>query len=315
MFRKIVSFFRLSRWVNLLMIALTMLMVKIFLIDPCYSIIGLYDYSPRIGFVLMVISTVFVAAGGNIINDYFDRAADAVNKPDRTLVGNVFTETETKMFYIVTTAIGLVCSIAASVIVSRWALCLIVIAEIGLLYFYSARYKSVPMFGNFIVSLSGAMVVVIVWLYDILFYMNDFVTFARIEPIMDYMCLFVFAYAGFAFVASMVREIVKDLQDCDGDRKCGCGTMPVRWGEGVAKGVAVAFTIILLGMVAWWQYVMNVMQAKAVVYALFTVDVLCVAMVMQIINARESKQYAVASAMAKIIMLVGISTMALFYYC
>lgn len=312
MFKKIVSFFRLSRWVNMLMIVLTMLLVKDCLIDPCYSIIGLYDYSPRAGFILMIISTVFVAAGGNIINDYFDRAADAINKPNKVLVGNVFTESETKLFYIVTTAFGLICSIAASIIISRWALCLIVIAEIGLLYFYSARYKAVPLFGNFLVSFSTAMVVVIVWLYDILFYMNDFVTFARIEPIMDYMCLFVFAYALFAFVASMVREVVKDLQDCEGDRRCGCETMPVKWGVGVAKGVAIALTIILLCMAVWWQYVMyNYNMDAGSVILLFVVDILCVALVMQIINAKETKQYAVASVMAKIIMLVGILSMIL----
>lgn len=313
MVKKFFSFFRIVRWPNLVIMALTMIFVRMFLMLPFYGTIGLEVFVPYNAFLFLVVGTVLVAAGGNIINDCFDVNADKVNKPRKILVGRVYGEGEAKAMYVFVTIVGLVCGIVCSAIASAWPIALLFVAEIGLLYFYSARYKSVPLFGNVVVAFSTMLVVIMPWLLDILYYKNDFVSFARIEPIIKPMALLVFAYAAFAFVATMVREVVKDLQDVEGDRAAGFRTMPIAWGVKVSKGFAIGLTALLTALVAWWQ-VFLVGEGKIVAACtLFAVDVVCVAVVMQVVNAKAPKDYVAASVMAKIIMAIGIGTIPLIY--
>ena len=153
---KIKSFFKLVRWTNLLIIAVTMCLVYYFLMAPLFAIgiAGVLLPSPT--FWLLVVSLVFIVAGGYVINDYYDVEMDKVNKPEKLIVGKIFSEKETKFFYNVLTVIGLLAGLASSIIALKsnfYMLFAILILLVCVLYSYSSTYKKKFLIGNIIVSL------------------------------------------------------------------------------------------------------------------------------------------------------------------
>ena len=163
---KIWSFFKLVRWPNLLITAVTMCLVY-------HSVMRLQG---NLAFVLLVIAMVLIQAGGYVINDIFDKEIDAINKPDKLIVGKVFTEKQCEFFYIVLTFIGIGCALASSIIATgRHFLtifaCMLLL--VCLLFSYSRRYKKKLIVGNVIVSLSVAFAVFAPWLLEMLHISDD----------------------------------------------------------------------------------------------------------------------------------------------
>ena len=113
---KIKSFFKLVRWPNLLMIAMMMCLVYYFLMSPLFAIGIAGVLLPSFAFPLLVVSLVFIVAGGYVINDYYDVEMDKVNKPNKLIVGNIFTEKESKFFYNTLTMFGLLTGLASGII-------------------------------------------------------------------------------------------------------------------------------------------------------------------------------------------------------
>ena len=154
---KIKAFFKLIRWSNLLMIAIMMLLVYYCLMSPMFQsgIVGVIPASPA--FTLLLISMIFIVAGGYVINDFFDVEIDKVNKADRLIVSKIFSEDVTKFFYIILTFIGLVAGLTSSILIldaKFYLLFAILILLVCLLYSYSVNYKKKLIIGNLITRLS-----------------------------------------------------------------------------------------------------------------------------------------------------------------
>ena len=158
--KNIGAFFKLVRWPNLLITALMMCLVH-------HCLMHMESTFP---FTLLVISMVLIQAGGYVINDIFDIEIDAINKPEKQIVGRIFTEKQGNVFYISLTIIGLVCALAASFIAlgSKFITIFACMALLAcILYSYSSRYKKKLVIGNLIVSLSVAFAVFVPWLLEI----------------------------------------------------------------------------------------------------------------------------------------------------
>ena len=142
--KKIKAFFKLVRWTNLLMIALMMLLVYYCLMSPLFTSGIAAVMPPAPSFLLLVLSLVFIVAGGYVINDIFDVDIDKINKPERQLVTTVFSEKEARIFYNVLTLIGLLAALASSIIIAKtkfFTLFAILLLLVGVLYSYSSTYK------------------------------------------------------------------------------------------------------------------------------------------------------------------------------
>lgn len=306
---KIGSFFRLVRWPNLLIITLMMCLV--------YHCVIMMQSSTA--FTLFVISMVLVVAGGYVINDIFDVETDSINKPDKVIVGGVFSERQSEMFYWALTIIGLCCGMASSIIAfgSRFYLifaCLLLLA--GILYSYSSTYKKKLIIGNVIVSLSVAFAVFLPWLYVLLYMLGDPLLLQSHGEFVMSSFRIVLIYTAFAFLATMIREIIKDMEDADGDGRTHCRTIPVVWG-GRTAGYIAEFLILLLFVLL--IFVMNHSESLRVSevtsYALFLICVLLfVVFVTLVMLGREmmknpEKILHGLSVIMKIIILIGVLSM------
>ena len=235
--KKLGAFFKLVRWPNLLITALMMCLVH-----HC-----LMHIESSFAFTLLVISMVLIQAGGYVINDIFDKDIDEINKPDKIIVGKVFTEKQSNVFYISLTIIGLACALVASVMalgnkfITIFA-CMALLA--CFLYSYSYRYKKKLLVGNLIVSLSVAFAVFVPWLFEMIYISKHELLLITMQPLMRISLRFVLIYTAFAFLMTLIREIVKDMQDVVGDGRQHCRTIPIVWGMTAAQIIVIALCCV-----------------------------------------------------------------------
>lgn len=202
------GFLRLIRVQNLTIMVLTQFMARLFLIGPQSGsqLTGLrLLLDPSLW--LLSLSTVCVAAAGYIINDYFDVKIDLINKPQRVIIGRYLRRRVAMSVHQILNVVG--CLIG--LYLSKWVFLADVLA-VSLLWFYSAQFKRQPLIGNITISLLTALSLVILTIY----YRQS--------------AGLVLSYALFSFGISLIREIIKDMQDIRGDARFGCRTLPIVWG-------------------------------------------------------------------------------------
>lgn len=307
--KKIGAFFKLVRWPNLLITALTMCLVW-------HCIMGI---SSTLAFTLLVIAMVLIQAGGYVINDIFDMDIDAINKPEKRIVGKIFTERQANLYYITLTIIGLGCGLAASVMANGKNFYTIFAALILLacfLYSYSSRYKKELVIGNLIVSLSVAFAVFLPWLFQVLSMLGDQEMLLENQEWMHVTLHIVLIYTVFAFMMTLIREIVKDMEDMKGDGRSHCRTIPIVWGMNVAQIIVIALCFVTAAII--WNAAdnFNELGLKITDYMLYASGVLVVIVIgnnfMSLItdkSLRTERQFHFQSMWLKISMLIGVLSM------
>ena len=303
---KLAAFFKLVRWPNLIITALTMCLVH-------HCVLGLPS---TLAFTLLVISMVLIQAGGYVINDIFDVEIDAINKPKKIIVGKIFTEKQSNLFYIVLTIIGLGCGLAASLMangrnfITIFA-CLILLA--CFLCSYSSRYKKKLVVGNLIVSLSVALAVFLPWLFQILAMLGDREMLLENQEWMHVTLHIVLIYTAFAFLLTLIREIVKDMQDVVGDGRSHCRTIPIIWGMNAAQIIVIALTFITVVMIWNAADYFKTMELKITYYMIYasvllvfflTVNNLVILITDK--SLRTERQFCLQSMWLKLSMLIGV---------
>ena len=307
--KKIGAFFKLVRWPNLLMTALMMCLVY-------HCVMGVRS---TVGFILLTISVVFIFAGGYAINDIFDKDIDAVNKPDRLIVGRIFTEKQCNIYYWSLTIIGLACALASSLITygSKFLpvfLCLLLL--VCVFYSYSSRYKKRLVVGNVIVSLSIAFVTFLPWLFQIMAMRSNEMVLIENEEWMHQSLHLVLVYTAFAFLLTLIREIVKDMEDVEGDERSHCRTIPIAWGIKAAQIIVLVLSVLAFVMIMFAKEYLYDLGFKVTSYMLNASGVFMFIMVLGgnifgLLDAsfRTSKQFHMQSIAMKISMLIGVLSM------
>jgi 4-hydroxybenzoate polyprenyltransferase len=299
---KLVSaFLKLIRWPNLVFIILTQLLFYYCIYAPLYQT---NDYKKLIW---LIVASVFIAAAGYIINDYFDLNIDQVNKPDK----NVFVRTINRrwaiIWHFVFSLIGIFSTVVA-VGFSKWYLVLANLFCVALLWFYSTSFKRQVLIGNLVISILTA------WTVLILF-------FAYTEPHEAFMAnptsikffRLAFLYGGFAFVISLIREAVKDMEDIEGDARYGCKTLPIISGIRTTKIYTTVWLVVLAACLLVLQlYVLQFGWWPAVGYSILFVIIPLLYVVLKLSKAYNRQQFGYLSRLTKWIMFAGILSMIFF---
>jgi 4-hydroxybenzoate polyprenyltransferase len=272
----VVSFARLTRVWNLLIIALAQYLTAGFLID--FSTL----WDPRL-FVLSV-STLMIAAGGYIINDYYDIKIDLINKPQRVVIGKSITRRYALLFHSLLSIAGVFLGFLLS-----WKIAAVNFASATVLWWYSNNLKRQPFIGNFVVALLTG---VAIWLVDSLYKTGH---------------MLILTYASFAFFITLVREIIKDMEDLKGDQTFGCQTLPIVWGMRKTKHFIYAVLAVFVGTVMVINFFYENLPVN---YFLLFLFVPLLWFLVRLIGADTKKDFAWLSDFCKIILLLGIFSMA-----
>ncbi|GAO45334.1 geranylgeranylglycerol-phosphate geranylgeranyltransferase [Flavihumibacter petaseus] len=309
------AFLRLVRWPNLFFIVVTQVLFYYCLLVPAMTGVSMPGNSGSLKldpffFALLVISSVCIAAAGYIINDYFDLNIDLVNKPDTIVIQKIISRRWAIAWHGLLSAAGVIISGYLS-----WKLRnpIIVFANLGcviLLWFYSTNFKKQLLVGNIIISLLTAWVILVIYFAEISISRFDEPEYRdAVQSIFK----FTIIYSAFAFLISLIRELVKDMEDREGDARYGCRTMPIVWGIPATKYFTTIWVILLFGSIAivqlygllkgWWI---------GSVYCLATVLVPLITIGWQIQKASAKADYHRISTWIKLIMLAGILSMGFF---
>jgi len=299
---------------NLLIIAITQYLLGYGIIRPFFLMQHADLPMGHLNFSILVITTVLIAIGGYIINDHFDVNTDRKNKPGKNMLdGKISVRLALRAYYMIN-GIAVVAGFYLAWTAGSYQLGLIFPAIIGLLWFYSSRYQRMPFWGNLIVALVSGLVILIVWLFIFFMLLKNGDEFVNVMGQLSAINKFVWAYALFAFLVSLFREIIKDIQDVQGDMDMGYRTIPVVWGTKSARGIAAALillTISCLGFAQWYLYSESIVLPFW--YLLLAVQPLLVYLLFMLASKKKPADYGFLGNTSKIIMVAGILSMELIY--
>jgi 4-hydroxybenzoate polyprenyltransferase len=272
--------FRISRPINLLMVGFAQLMTAYFLVGTSNTGLPvLQDYK----LYLLVISTLLITAAGYMINDYYDVKIDYVNRPRNVVVGKGIKRRMVLFLHTLLnfTAFGLGFLISPSI-------ALINFAAAFLLWLYSNQLKRKPFIGNFTVALLTGVSIYLIGFY-----------FQKSE-------LLVLTYAIFAFFLNLIREIIKDIEDRQGDRKHGCRTLPIVLGFRKTKAVIFLIAAVFVCAIV---FVMFKLDRPIIFYYFGGLGIFFTYFMYQIYLADRKDHFTKLSTIAKVLMLVGTMSM------
>ena len=303
---------RLIRLPNLVIIILTQVLLRYCIIRPILFSRSPEMISGNIDFFLLVLTTVLIAIGGYIINDYFDIPIDEVNKPGKNSVGKEIKERTVIILCWLINGLAIVLGFFLAYRLKSLSFGLVFPCISILLWFYSAKYKRTFLLGNIIVSLLSALVIFIVWYFEFLYLQLNPENFVIVLDNIKLTTRFFLVYGLFAFLVSLFREIIKDLEDVKGDLQNGCTTLPVVWGMKKTKFIA-AFLILLVALLVIYCSLIafNMAQIGIFLYLLGAVEFPLIYLLIRIFFLHKDEEWQFLSSVCKIIMVAGILTMQL----
>ena len=312
---KIRDYLTLVRWQNLLMTAVVLYVMEKWVVTPILRAAYFSEQLPWWILVLLIAATVLIAAGGYVINDYFDVKIDAINRPDRLIVTRSVSKDQAMRLFQVLTAAGIVCGLAASWFVRSWVTAVIFVFVPGLLWFYSASYKRQLIIGNLTIALVTSLCPMLIAFSNVAYlkilYSNlNGINVLEYTTLPHDIYLWVGGFAAFAFIGTLVREIIKDLQDQMGDRELECHSLPIVWGEFPTKVIITVLLLMMAGALVWlmgwvipFPHTWQSLHVRYIVLGLL-IPVACVVWLLW--RARISSDYRVAQSVMKFVLLMGV---------
>ena len=305
--KTIMNFFKLIRLPNVLIIILCQYLLRFGLMKTVLFHDQPNMMSPILDFNLLVVATVLLCIGGYLINDYFDVRIDAVNRPEHNRVGKEVRIRTIIIAHIVINVIAILIGFYLAFRVRSLNFGLIFPAISILLWLYSARYKRMLLWGNLIVAVLSALVIFIVWYFEFLHLRLHPSDFALMVPDFKETGGYFVAYGIFAFLVSLFREIIKDMEDMPGDSAYACRTLPIVFGTKRINHV-VAFLVtcsfLLLAFGEWTFYNRGMMLVFW--YFIIVIEFPLVILVYKLYRAKKREDYHFLSNLCKLIMFAGI---------
>lgn len=307
----ITAFLRLVRWPNLVFIMLTQVMFEYCVLQPIFKHAGINNNIQGIYFWLITASFVMMAAAGYIINDYFDLNIDQINKPDKVIVARVIKRRWVLAWHTILSLAAVGCSLYVDLRTSSKIAGITAFICVTLLFFYSTTLKKKFLIGNVLVSaITAWSIIALTWFEGSRFFqLYHRAADLDIEKIFRLTVL----YTGFAFIISLIREVVKDMEDIEGDRRYGCKTMPIVWGTTATKVFVAVWLVVLIAVLSAIQlYVMHFQWWFSIVYSVLLIIAPLVQVFGKLFAARTAEDYHKLSSLIKLVMLTGILSMVFF---
>lgn len=270
--KKILAFIEIIRPVNVIITCLVILLsIGVFSQDIIFNNNVLFA----------VLAAGFVASSGNIINDYFDQGIDSINRPERPLPSKRITGFEAVFLYIALNvfAVILVMKISFSTL-------LIVLLTIILLFVYSAKLKSLPFAGNFVVAVCTGLAFV---------FAGEFSKNIQASIIP----------AAYAFQINLIREILKDVEDVEGDKQFGMSTIPIKYGVNFAKNILLFLSLILITS-TFIPFLAHLYKIEYLIIVLFFVDLPLIYFIKMLFQIDFDNKISRLSNIIKLTMVFGL---------
>ncbi len=309
------NYFKLVRPKNLLFIAFLQFVMSQVVLTPILQTFGFDATKMNSMLYLLIVATILIAAGGYVLNEYFDIKIDIINRPEKQIVGKQVSKHSAMLFHQILTGLGVISGLIVSYFARSFTIVFIFIVVPGLLWFYSASYKRQFILGNLVMAFCGALSVLVVGITKLAFLQKEYGSFIFETPIPRQFMGWMGGFALFSFLSTWIREIIKDLEDEKGDREMECHTMPIKWGIKKTKFFLyslIVFTVIGLFLVNGFliPFSGNISFRYIIFGLVLPFAVLCYL----IFIANTPADFHQASTFTKFIMLIGVMYGFVFYF-
>ena len=204
--------------------------------------------------LLIMLATMLIAAGGYVINDYFDVKIDRINRPDEVIVTRTVTKQAAMQLSLWLSGTGIVCGLLAAWWLRSLSLGIVFVIVPGLLWFYSSSYKRLLFIGNLTIALLAALTPMMIAMSNVAVLELRYGIILPYTTLVHDLYAWLGGFALFAFLLTWIREIVKDMQDQMGDRELECHSMPVVWGETWTKVFVTALILLTFAVIGHLWY-------------------------------------------------------------
>ncbi|MCB0632190.1 MAG: geranylgeranylglycerol-phosphate geranylgeranyltransferase [Saprospiraceae bacterium] len=306
----IIALARLIRLPNLIIVALTQYLLYYFVFLANFRVHDLKPVLDLTHFSLLVLVTVMLTAGGNVINDVLDLQADKINKPQKMVISRYISRRTALWIYFSLQATGFFIAVYLSFLTGNQRLLwLYPAASIGL-YTYSSYFKRIPLAGHLLISVYCAGVALIIWVAEF----PNYVALYRLESDRALMIRNVtLFYSGFAFISTLLRELIKVLEDEKGDRLAGYRTTAIVWGEMKVKGLGILMGIILILLLSISGiYFRPYFESLDLVIGLGVLMLPIILIIVGLSKITTSSNFKQLSRLTKLLMLMGILVLIFF---
>lgn len=309
MLTRIKDILHLVRWSNLLFLAALMYLMEKWVAVPILNNAAFGEQLPGYVLVLLMFATVLIAAGGYVINDYFDVKIDRINRPEDLIVTRSVSKPEAMRLSVGLSACGVVCGLLSAVLLRSFAIGTIFILTPGLLWFYSSSYKRLFMIGNLTIALLSALTPMMMAIVNVAQLRLHYATILPYTTLTHDLYAWLGGFALFAFLLTWVREIVKDMQDQMGDREFECHSMPVVCGDLWTKIFVTALIVLTIAVIGHlWYHVLPFSTAWSSLstrYIIFGVIVPLIGVLALLWSAKIPSDYKNCQQLVKFTMLLG----------
>ena len=266
------SYFAITRPINFTITFFVVIVGAIICATEAYSI----------NIILMAaISAALTAAAGNVVNDVYDKESDKINHPERPLAKGIISDNEAWTAYFILTLLA----VLISAFINQVAFAIVILTSV-LLYLYSIRLKRIPLLGN----------ITIAYLTGLAFVYGG----VAVNNVFD-----AFIPAVFAFMINLIRELIKDIQDIEGDKTTGLVTFPIKFGTQVTIILITSLTVTLIAT-TFYPFVYQIYNIEFFVVAMILVNPLLVYFLKLLYEDKHYKNLNKLSNMLKLNMVIGL---------
>lgn len=293
------KYLNLIRYQNLVLIAFMQLIFRFGFLK--YQ--NIYLFLSNAQYLLLVLATVLIAAAGYIINDILDQDTDHINKPERVYIGKGISEAIGYNLYFLLNVAGVGIGFYLSNVIQKPTFGGIFIIIVTLLYMYATTLKQMLLIGNLAVAFILSCSILIIGVYDLLP-----LTFESNRAQMGIIFSLLLDYAIFAFALNFMREVVKDMEDIEGDKSEDMNTLPIALGIKKTSKLVFGLGIVAILTLLWYinTYLMANQLYYATLYGLIFVVSPMIFFVVKMWTASTSKEFHFLSTLLKWVILFGI---------
>lgn len=301
------AWIKLIRLPNIIILAAIILLLHIGVYMPVYNAVNVA--SPVSGWILgvFVLSLCLIAAGGNVINDYFDYRIDLINKPQKLVIKKMISFQNAMMGYQVMTIAGITGGFLAGWLLGIFKIGFFFGLGALLLYGYSETFKRKLLIGNLMIAFLGLLSILMLWVIEFFALRNNPGSFVSVYPSFLKINMIIGSYALFAFITTLIREIIKDIEDIEGDRANGCHTLPISTSLQTTRMVLTGLIILTIFILIPCQILCwkNNMQVLAL-FIVPAIQLQLVFLLIRLFKAESKSDFHTASTSMKWIMVAGI---------
>ena len=299
------KYLKLIKYQNLLLLVMMQLVFRYLFLTQSYIDLALTDFN----YILLVLSTVCIAAGGAVMQHIVNQEEDEIIRPQSRLVGNTITETSAYNWYIGLTIVGVGIGFYLANVIYKPTFASLFVLVATLLYVQATNLKQIPLVSNCITALLVAISIVVIALFDI-FPATDISNKVRMSEVFGILI----DYAVLGFGLTLIKELLRDLKNKETDDMLGNNTVVTRFGLNKAKSLLGVIIVVVLGAILYYCNTFLFELTIALSFILLTMVGPLLFMGIKLITSTTQKEFALLERTLQVVLFCSILSVAVIVY-